>query len=35
MTFQPGEGIVKGAITVVGTVTGVDRGGFVEQAEGR
>jgi osmotically inducible protein OsmC len=34
VTFQPGEGIVKGAIEVVGTVPGVDRDGFVEQAEG-
>ena len=34
VSFQPGEGIVKGAIEVVGTVPGVDRDGFVEQAEG-
>ncbi|MCZ7587297.1 MAG: OsmC family peroxiredoxin [Gaiella sp.] len=34
VTFQPGEGITKGAITVVGTVPGVDHAGFVEQAEG-
>ena len=34
VTFQPGEGIVKAAIEVVGTVTGVDHDGFVEQAEG-
>ena len=34
VTFQPGEGIVKGAIEVVGTVPGVDRDGFVAQAEG-
>ena len=34
VTFQPGEGIVKGAIEVVGTVPGIDRDGFVEQAEG-
>src|SRR6478736_8985624 len=33
VTFQPGEGIVKGAITVVGTVAGVDHAGFAEQAE--
>ena len=33
VTFQPGEGIVKGAITVVGTVAGVDHAGFVGQAE--
>ncbi len=34
VTFQPGEGIVKAAIEVVGTVTGVDHDGFVAQAEG-
>ena len=34
VTFQPGEGIVKGAIEVVGTVSGVDHDGFVEHAEG-
>jgi len=34
VTFQPGEGITKGAITVVGTVPGVDHAGFVEHAEG-
>lgn len=34
VTFQPGEGIAKGAIEVVGTVPGIDRDGFVEQAEG-
>ena len=34
VTFQPGEGIVKGAIEVVGNVPGIDRDGFVEQAEG-
>jgi len=34
VTFQPGEGITKGAITVVGAVPGVDHAGFVEQAEG-
>jgi len=33
VTFQPGEGILKGAIEVVGTVPGVDRETFVEQAE--
>ena len=33
VTFQPGEGIVKGAITVVGTVPGVDRDGFLGHAE--
>jgi lipoyl-dependent peroxiredoxin len=34
VTFQPGEGITKGAITVLGTVPGVDQPAFVEQAEG-
>ena len=34
VTFQPGEGIVKAAIEVVGTVSGVDHEGFVAQAEG-
>jgi osmotically inducible protein OsmC len=34
VTFQPGEGIVKGAIEVVGTVPGVDHDAFLEQAEG-
>ena len=34
VTFQPGEGITKGAIVVVGTVPGVDDDGFVEYAEG-
>jgi osmotically inducible protein OsmC len=34
VTFQPGEGITKGAITVVGTVPGIDHDAFVEQAEG-
>jgi lipoyl-dependent peroxiredoxin len=34
VTFQPGEGIVKGAIEVVGTVPGIDRSAFVEHAEG-
>ena len=34
VTFQPGEGITKGAITVVGTVPGVDQAGFAEKAEG-
>ena len=33
VTFQPGEGIVKGAIEVVGTVAGLDHTGFVEHAE--
>jgi osmotically inducible protein OsmC len=34
VTFQPGEGIKKGAIAVVGTVPGIDQDGFVEKAEG-
>jgi osmotically inducible protein OsmC len=34
VTFQPGEGIVKAAIEVVGTVSGLDHDGFVAQAEG-
>lgn len=34
VTFQPGQGIVKGAISVVGTVPGLDAAGFAEKAEG-
>jgi osmotically inducible protein OsmC len=34
ITFQPGEGLVKAGIEVVGTVPGIDQGAFVEQAEG-
>ena len=34
VSFQPGEGITKGAIEVVGTVPGVEQDAFVEQAEG-
>jgi osmotically inducible protein OsmC len=34
VTFQPGEGIVKGAISVVGTVPGIDRAAFEAAAEG-
>ncbi|HEX2303561.1 MAG TPA: OsmC family peroxiredoxin [Gaiella sp.] len=34
VTFQPGEGITKGAIQVVGTVSGIDQPSFVEHAEG-
>ena len=34
VTFQPGEGITKGAISVVGTVPGLDQAGFAEKAEG-
>ncbi|HEX3290632.1 MAG TPA: OsmC family peroxiredoxin [Gaiella sp.] len=33
VSFQPGEGITKGAIIVVGGVPGVDHDAFVEQAE--
>jgi osmotically inducible protein OsmC len=34
VTFQPGEGITKGAISVVGVVPGVDADGFTAAAEG-
>ena len=34
VTFQPGEGIVKGALTVRGTVPGLDAAGFDAAAEG-
>ena len=34
VTFQPGDGIVKGAIDVVGTVPGIDQDAFREQADG-
>lgn len=34
VTFQPGEGIIRGAISVVGTVPGLDEAAFVESAEG-
>ena len=34
VTFQPGEGIVKGALTVSGTVPGLDAAGFEEAASG-
>jgi osmotically inducible protein OsmC len=34
VTFQPGEGIIKGAITVRGTVPGVDADGFTAAAQG-
>lgn len=34
VTFQPGEGIVKGAITVAGTVPGIEAAAFQELAEG-
>jgi len=33
LTFQPGEGIIKGALTVRGTVPGIDEAGFAEAAE--
>jgi lipoyl-dependent peroxiredoxin len=34
VTFQPGEGIVKGALTVRGTVPGMAADAFLEAAEG-
>jgi lipoyl-dependent peroxiredoxin len=34
VTFQPGEGITKVALTVRGKVSGLDEGGFREAAEG-
>jgi osmotically inducible protein OsmC len=34
LTFQPGEGIVKAAFTVIGIVSGLDQDAFREQAEG-
>jgi osmotically inducible protein OsmC len=33
VTFQPGEGIIKGALTVVGTVAGVDEDAFKAAAD--
>jgi osmotically inducible protein OsmC len=33
VTFQPGEGIIKGALTVRGTVPGLDAAGFAAAAE--
>src|SRR5476651_1703938 len=33
LTFQPGEGIVKGALKVRGTVPGIDADGFQAAAE--
>jgi osmotically inducible protein OsmC len=33
VTFQPGEGIVRGALTVRGTVPGMDEGAFREAAD--
>jgi osmotically inducible protein OsmC len=32
VTFQPGQGIIKGALTVRGTVPSLDEAGFVEAA---
>ncbi len=34
VTFQPGEGIAKGALTVNATVPGIDAAAFDEAAEG-
>ena len=34
VTFQPGEGIIKGALTVRGTVPGLDADAFQAAAEG-
>ena len=34
VTFQPGEGITKSALTVEGTVPGIDEAAFREAAEG-
>ncbi len=34
VTFQPGEGIIRGALVVRGTVPGLDADGFVAAAEG-
>ena len=34
VTFQPGEGITKIALAVVGTVPGLDAAGFEEAAQG-
>ena len=33
VTFQPGEGITRGALTVRGTVAGIDEDGFKTAAE--
>ena len=33
ITFQPGEGLIKGALTVRGTVPGLDADGFKAAAE--
>jgi osmotically inducible protein OsmC len=32
VTFQPGQGIIKGALTVTGTVPGIDEEGFKASA---
>jgi osmotically inducible protein OsmC len=34
VTFQPGEGITKGVLTVRGTVPGMDEGAFKDAADG-
>ncbi|HEX6763640.1 MAG TPA: OsmC family peroxiredoxin [Gaiellaceae bacterium] len=34
VTFQPGEGIIRGALTVRGSVPDLDADGFAEAAEG-
>jgi osmotically inducible protein OsmC len=34
VTFQPGEGITRGVLTVRGTVPGLDEAAFLEAAEG-
>jgi osmotically inducible protein OsmC len=34
VTFQPGEGITKGVLTVRGMVSGMDEGAFRDAAEG-
>jgi lipoyl-dependent peroxiredoxin len=34
VTFQPGEGIIKGALTARGSVPGLDAAGFQAAAEG-
>ncbi|HKI93137.1 MAG TPA: OsmC family peroxiredoxin, partial [Gaiellaceae bacterium] len=34
VTFQPGEGIAKVALTVTGSVPGLDAAGFEEAAQG-
>ena len=33
VTFQPGEGIIRGVLTVRGTVPTLDEAGFIEAAE--